>query len=329
MYVITGGAGFIGSNIAAAIEARGLGKVVVCDRLGNEEKWRNIAKLDLFNFIQPEELFEYLGSNEFGIKGVIHMGAISATTETDADLIFNNNFRLSLNLWKWSASHFVPFIYASSAATYGDGSEGFIDDQARSVLAKLKPLNPYGWSKHLFDRRIMRMIEDEEIPPPQWAGLKFFNVYGPNEYHKGSMQSVASKVFNDAIAGKTATLFKSHHPDYVDGGQLRDFVWVDDCINVVMWLLENPQISGLFNCGTGKARSFLDLVNAVYSAMGKQADINFVATPEEIRDKYQYFTQANMNKISAAGFDQPFTSLEDGVGAYVSDYLLKDKYRSA
>ena len=329
MYVITGGAGFIGSNIAAAIEARGLGKVVVCDRLGNEEKWRNIAKLDLFNFIQPEELLEYLGCNEFGIKGVIHMGAISSTTETDADLIFNNNFRLSLNLWKWSASHFVPFIYASSAATYGDGSQGFIDDQARSALAKLRPLNPYGWSKHLFDRRIRRMSEDEEIPPPQWAGLKFFNVYGPNEYHKDSMQSVASKVFNDAIAGKTATLFKSHHPAYDDGGQLRDFIWVDDCINVVMWLLENPQISGLFNCGTGKARSFLDLVNAVYSAMGKQADINFVETPLEIRDKYQYFTQANMNKLSAAGFDQPFTSLEDGVGAYVRDYLLKDKYRSA
>jgi ADP-L-glycero-D-manno-heptose 6-epimerase len=330
MYVITGGAGFIGSNIAAAIEARGLGKIVVCDRLGNEEKWRNIDKLELFNFIQPEELFEYLGGNEFGIKGVIHMGAISSTTETDADLIFSNNFRLSLNLWKWSASHFVPFIYASSAATYGDGSQGFIDDQARSALGKLRPLNPYGWSKHLFDRRVMRMIEDEEIPPPQWAGLKFFNVYGPNEYHKGLMQSVVSKVFNDAKAGKTATLFKSHHSDYDDGGQLRDFIWVDDCINVVMWLLENPQISGLFNCGTGKARSFLDLVNAVYSAMGKKADINFVPTPEEIRGKYQYFTQANMNKLSAAGFDQPFTSLEDGVGAYVRDYLLKnDKYRSA
>jgi ADP-L-glycero-D-manno-heptose 6-epimerase len=330
MYVVTGGAGFIGSNIAAAIEARGLGKVVVCDHLGNEDKWRNIATLDLTNFIQPEELSDYLSDNESGIKGVVHMGAISSTTETDADLIFANNFTLSLNLWKWCASNSVPFIYASSAATYGDGSQGFVDDQARSALAKLRPLNPYGWSKHLFDRRIMQMIEDEEILPPQWAGLKFFNVYGPNEYHKGSMQSVASKVFNDANAGKTATLFKSHHPDYEDGGQLRDFIWVDDCVNVVMWLLENPNVSGLFNCGTGEARSFHDLVKAVYLAMGKEADINFVPTPEEIRDKYQYFTQANMNKLSAAGYDKPFTSLEDGVGAYVRDFLANnDKYRSA
>ena len=330
MYVVTGGAGFIGSNIAAAIGARGLGKVVVCDHLGNEDKWRNIAKLDLINFIQPDELFDCLASNESGIKGVIHMGAISSTTETDADLIFANNFTLSLDLWKWCASHSVSFIYASSAATYGDGSQGFVDDQARSALAKLRPLNPYGWSKHLFDRRIMRMIEEDETPPPQWAGLKFFNVYGPNEYHKGSMQSVASKVFNDANAGKTATLFKSHHPDYEDGGQLRDFIWVDDCVNVVMWLLENPKVSGLFNCGTGKARSFHDLVKAVYSAMGKEVNINFVPTPEEIRDKYQYFTQANMNKLSVAGYDKPFTSLEDGVEAYVRDFLANDdKYRPA
>jgi ADP-L-glycero-D-manno-heptose 6-epimerase len=330
MYVITGGAGFIGSNVAAAIEARGLGKVVICDRLGNEEKWRNIANLDLINIIQPEKLFDYLGGNELSVKGVIHMGAISSTTETNADLIFDNNFTLSLNLWKWCASHFVPFIYASSAATYGDGSKGFTDDQDRGALAKLKPLNTYGWSKHLFDRRIMRMVEDEEIPPPQWAGLKFFNVYGPNEYHKGSMQSVAFKVFKDVKAGKAATLFKSHHVDFENGGQLRDFIWIDDCVNVVIWLLQNPQVSGLFNCGTGKARSFLDLVRAVYFAMGKEFDINFVPTPEKIRDKYQYFTQANMKKLLDAGFDKPFTSLEDGVGAYVSDYLLRDdNYRPA
>ena len=329
MYVVTGGAGFIGSNIAAAIEARGLGKVAVCDHLGNEDKWRNIAKLDLTNFVQPGELADNMGSNEFDIKGVIHMGAISSTTETDVDLIFANNVTLSLDLWKWCTTHHVPFIYASSAATYGDGSQGFIDDQARSALATLRPLNPYGWSKHFFDRRVMRMIEDEETPPPQWAGLKFFNVYGPNEYHKGSMQSVASKVFNDASAGKTATLFKSHHPDYEDGGQLRDFIWVDDCVNVVMWLLENPGVSGLFNCGTGKARSFHDLVKAVYSAMGKEAYINFVPTPEEIRDKYQYFTEADMSKLAAAGYDKPFASLEDGVGAYVRNFLANDdKYRS-
>ena len=329
MYVITGGAGFIGSNIAAAIEARGLGKVVVCDRLGKEEKWRNVANLDLIDLIQPESLFDYLGFNEHGIKGVLHMGAISSTTEIDADLIFASNFTLSHQLWLWCASHNVPFIYASSAATYGDGSQNFIDDSSRSALAKLKPLNKYGWSKHLFDRRVMRMIEEDELKPPQWAGLKFFNVYGPNEYHKGSMQSVVFKVFCQINAGNAATLFKSHHPNYEDGGQMRDFIWVDDCVDVVLWLLQHPNVCGLFNCGTGKARSFQDLVKSVYNAMGKEVEINFVPTPEEIRDKYQYFTQASMKKLSVAGYDKPFTSLEDGIGTYVHDYLLKDdKYRS-
>jgi len=324
MYVVTGGAGFIGSNIAAAIEERGLGKVVVCDWLGDGDKWRNVAKRELTNIIDPTDLFDYLGGNEYGIKGIIHMGAISATTETDADLIFNSNFKLSLDLWNWCTTHHVPLIYASSAATYGDGAYGFADDPDLQALARLRPLNPYGWSKHLFDRRVMRMLENEEPKPPQWAGLKFFNVYGPNEYHKGSMQSVASKVFTDASAGKTATLFKSHHPDYADGGQLRDFVWVGDCVDIVLWLLENPAVSGLFNCGTGQARSFHDLVTAVYVAMGKEPDIKFVPTPEEIRDKYQYFTQADMARLKAAGYAKEFTSLEDGVAAYVKDFLATD-----
>ncbi|MDP6108934.1 MAG: ADP-glyceromanno-heptose 6-epimerase, partial [Rhodospirillales bacterium] len=258
----------------------------------------------------------------------IHMGAISSTTETDADLIYTNNFDLSLDLWDWCTINQVPFIYASSAATYGGGENGFVDDSSIDALGKLRPLNPYGWSKQLFDRRVMRMLDDGEAKPPQWAGLKFFNVYGPNEYHKGSMQSVASKVFTDASAGKTATLFKSHHPDYEDGGQLRDFIWVGDCVNVVLWLLENPDVNGLFNCGTGQARSFRDLVPAVYSAMDKGVDINFVPTPKEIRDKYQYFTQADMSRLAAAGYDRGFMSLEDGVGEYVRHFLATDdKYR--
>ena len=328
MYVVTGGAGFIGSNIAAAIEQRGLGKVVVCDRLREADKWRNVAKRELHNVVHPDDLFDYLGGNEYGIQGVVHMGAISSTTETDADKIFTNNFRLSLDLWQWCTAHHVPLIYASSAATYGDGAEGFADDTNLDVMARLKPLNPYGWSKHLFDRRVLRMLDDGEAKPPQWAGLKFFNVYGPNEYHKGSMQSVASHVFTDLSAGKNATLFKSHHPDYEDGGQLRDFIWVEDCVDVVMWLLQNPAVSGLFNCGTGQARSFSDLVTAVYAAMGKEPDIAYVPTPEEIRDKYQYFTQADMSKLKAAGYDKPFTNVEDGVGAYVRDFLATDdRYR--
>lgn len=329
MYVVTGGAGFIGSNIAAAIERDGLGKVVICDHLGNDDKWRNISKLDLHNFVQPENLAEFMGRNEFGIKGVVHMGAISSTVATDADLIFANNFGLSLKLWKWCALNKVPFIYASSAASYGDGSQGFLDDQSRSALAQLRPLNPYGWSKHQFDRRIMRMIEDGETPPPQWVGLKFFNVYGPHEYHKGSMQSVIYKTFNDVMSGKPATLFKSHNPKYEDGGQLRDFIWIDDCVSVILWFLENPDISGLFNCGTGKARSFLDLVKAVYLAMEKEPNINFIPTPEELRDKYQYFTQANMSKLKTAGYKKPFTTLEEGIDKYIRYYLNSDdKYRT-
>ncbi len=328
MYLVTGGAGFIGSNIVAAIEERGLGKIVICDRLRDGDKWRNIAKRELSEIVNPDDLPYFLHENEEGLKGVIHMGAISSTTETDADLIYTNNFDLSLDLWNWCTINQVPFIYASSAATYGGGENGFVDDSSIDALGKLRPLNPYGWSKQLFDRRVMRMLDDGEAKPPQWAGLKFFNVYGPNEYHKGSMQSVASKVFTDASAGKTATLFKSHHPDYEDGGQLRDFIWVGDCVNVVLWLLENPDVNGLFNCGTGQARSFRDLVTAVYSAMDKEANINFVPTPEEIRDKYQYFTQADMSRLAAAGYDRGFMSLEDGVGEYVRHFLATDdKYR--
>lgn len=328
MYVVTGGAGFIGSNIAAAIEDRGLGAVVVSDHLRDQDKWLNLAKRALSDMILPERLFDFLGDNENGVKAVIHMGAISSTTEADVDLIFENNFRLTLDLWNWCTAHNVPFIYASSAATYGDGSHGFVDDGDMESLAKLRPLNPYGWSKHMFDRRVARLTANNEATPPQWVGLKFFNVYGPNEYHKGSMQSVASKVFRDVAAGKQSTLFESHHPDYQHGGQLRDFIWVGDCVDVVLWMIENPQVSGLFNCGTGKARSFLDMVTAVYAAMGKQADINFVPTPIEIRDRYQYFTEADMNRLKAAGYDKPFTSLEDGIGAYVRDYLgADDSYR--
>ena len=328
MYVVTGGAGFIGSNIVAALEERQMGKIVVSDRLRKGDKWRNVAKRGLTNLVPPEDLFEYLGDNEFGIKGIINMGAISSTTETDADWIYASNFQVSLKLWDWCTAHHVPFIYASSAATYGDGHQGFVDDVSSDALAKLRPLNPYGWSKHLFDRRVTRMIENGEPTPPQWAGLKFFNVYGANEYHKGSMQSVASKVFRDVSAGKTATLFESHHPDYQDGGQLRDFISVEDCVDVVMWLLENSEVSGLYNCGTGKARSFLDLVNAVYAAMGRDPDIKFIPTPEEIRDKYQYFTEADMSRLVAAGYGKPFTSLEDGVGKYVREFLAtEDPYR--
>ena len=328
MYLVTGGAGFIGSNIVAALEEKRLGKIAVCDRLGKGDKWRNIAKRELAEIVHPDHLLDFLEDNSADIEAVIHMGAVSATTETDADLIIDTNYKLSLGLWRWCADRGARFIYASSAATYGDGSKGFDDDASPEALAELRPMNPYGWSKHLFDRRIVRMIADGEPCPPQWAGLKFFNVYGPNEYHKEGQQSVAAQLFPNAKAGKTAKLFKSHNPDYEDGGQLRDFIWVGDCVDIVMGILANGQVNGLFNCGTGKARSFADLAAAVYQALGKKPKIEYIPTPENIRDRYQYFTEANMDRLRAAGYDKPATSLEDGVAEYVNGFLnADDPYR--
>ncbi len=321
MYVVTGGAGFIGSNIVAALEEKGLGKIVIADRLGEDGKWRNIAKRELADVITPDGLFGFLDDNKSNIKAVIHMGAVSSTTETDVDLIFRNNYTLSLDLWKWCTAHHARFIYASSAATYGDGSRGFDDDGAPEALAHLRPLNPYGWSKHLFDTRVARMVADGEARPPQWAGLKFFNVYGPNEYHKGNMKSVVAQVYLKAAKDEPFELFKSHNPKYADGGQLRDFIWAGDCVDMVMWLLATEQVNGLFNCGTGKARSFADLATAVYRTLGKEPQITYKPTPVEIRDKYQYFTEARMERLRQAGYEKPFTSLEDGVAKYVNEYL--------
>ncbi len=324
MYIVTGGAGFIGSNIVWALEQRGYSKIVVVDRMRDGQKWKNIAKRELYDVVHPDDLPEFVEDNKTNIEAIFHMGAISSTTETDVDKIMDNNFRLSMDLWKWCTSHHVRYIYASSAATYGSGEHGFVDNAEIDALAPLSPLNPYGWSKQLFDRYVARMLARNDPHPPQWAGLKFFNVYGPNEYHKGSMQSVVSHVFPVATKGEVAKLFQSHHPDYEDGGQLRDFVSVDDCVDVMMWLLDNPSVSGLFNVGTGAARPFKDLARAVYTALGQEPQIEYVPTPEHLRGKYQYYTQADMRKLRAAGYDRLFTSLEDGVRAYVQDFLFTD-----
>ncbi|NWH07067.1 MAG: ADP-glyceromanno-heptose 6-epimerase [Alphaproteobacteria bacterium] len=322
--LITGGAGFIGSNIAAALCATR--DIAVCDWLGTEDKWRNIAKAELADLIVPEQLDAYLAAHEGEVRAIVHMGAISATTERDADRIIANNYQLSRRLWTWCAQHAAQFIYASSAATYGDGEAGFEDDI--DALARLRPLNAYGWSKHLFDRFVARTIARGEPAPPQWAGLKFFNVYGPNEYHKGTMKSVVAQIFPRAAAGEPVMLFKSHNPSFADGGQMRDFVYVDDCVAAVAWLLERRDVSGLFNLGTGEARSFLDLAHATFAALNRKPNIQFIDTPEEIRAKYQYFTQAAIGRLRAAGFTRPFTRLEDGVMAYVQGYLAaSDPYR--
>ncbi|MBK1671378.1 ADP-glyceromanno-heptose 6-epimerase [Rhodovibrio sodomensis] len=327
MYFVTGGAGFIGSNLVASLSARDE-RVVVCDRLGDQDKWRNLAHHDLDDIVAPERAFDLLDARVDAVQAVVHMGAISATTETDGDRLVETNFRLSRDLWRWCTQHEVPLIYASSAATYGDGARGFEDTEDRAALARFRPLNGYGWSKQLFDRWVARELADGAARPPQWAGLKFFNVYGPNEYHKGGQASVPWHLFQQIQAGGPAKLFKSHHPDYPDGGQLRDFVYVDDCIAVMRWLLDTPRVSGLFNVGTGRARTFLALAHAVFDALDREPDIAFVPTPERLRPTYQYFTQASMEKLRKAGYDTPFTELEDGIAAYVRAYLTApDPYR--
>ncbi len=321
MILVTGGAGFIGSNLVKALEDRGRRDIVVCDVLGTDDKWKNIAKRELADLVAPDDLFDFLGDNCDDIESVFHMGAISATTERDADLIVRTNIRLSLDLWNWCAENGAPLIYASSAATYGDGARGFADDDSIPGLATLRPMNAYGWSKHAFDRRVARIVSENGPQPPHWAGLKFFNVYGPNEYHKGGQVSVALKNFREISETGKAVLFRSHHPDYPDGGQKRDFVWVGDCVNIALWLSETPSASGIFNVGTGRARTFADLAGAVFAAMGRKPTIEFVDTPEAIRDRYQYFTEADMGRLQSAGYDKPATELEDGVGQYVRDYL--------
>lgn len=328
MIVVTGGAGFIGSNILAQLSEDGQTGLVVCDWLETGDKWRNIANCELEDVIAPEALFDFLHRNAGRIDAVIHMGAISSTTETDVDLIVRSNIRLTNDLWDWCIATGTRLIYASSAATYGNGDAGFDDDMAADALARLKPLNAYGWSKHVVDQRIARHLAQGAQKPPQWAGLKFFNVYGPNEYHKGGQKSVVAHIHPDARSGGPVKLFKSHNPDYQDGGQLRDFVYVKDCARVISWLLDTPSVSGLFNLGTGEARSFKDLATAVFAALNRQPNIEYVDTPEQIRDKYQYFTQAEMARLRAAGYTADFTSLEDGVADYVRTYLeADDRYR--
>jgi len=322
--VVTGGAGFIGSNVVASLTKTGNWDVVVSDWVGDDDKRRNIAKHQIVDVVAPEELLTYLDKNKSAIDVIIHMGAISSTTERNVDLIFRNNFVFSRDLWRWASRYQKRFIYASSAATYGDGSAGFSDEATIAALDRLRPLNPYGWSKHLFDRFVARELDKGRDYPSQWAGLKFFNVYGANEYHKDSMKSVIAQIYPKAARGEAVTLFRSHHPDYEDGGQLRDFIYVRDCSQVVSWLLKNDLVSGLFNLGTGHARSFADLAKAVFAALNRKAFIEYVDTPDDIRDRYQYYTQADMSKIRSAGYADDFTTLEDGIADYVRGYLTQD-----
>src|ERR1700749_3614717 len=326
MLLVTGGAGFIGSNMVAALNDAGRADVVVSDLLGQGGKWRNLAKRQLADFVPPAELMDWLRGRK--LDAVIHMGAISETTATDGDLVIETNFRLSMRLLDWSTASATPLIYASSAATYGDGAQGFADDPSLAALKKLRPMNLYGWSKHLFDLAVAERMARAEKLPPQCVGLKFFNVFGPNEYHKGTMASVLARRFDDIKSGRPVQLFKSHRDGIADGEQRRDFIYVDDVVRVIMWLLATPSVSGLFNVGTGKARSFKDLMLAAYAALGTSPNIEYIDMPEAIGGSYQYFTQSDVDRLRGAGYNCSFTALEDAVGLYVRNYLdSADRFR--
>jgi ADP-L-glycero-D-manno-heptose 6-epimerase len=326
MLLVTGGAGFIGSNVVASLNEAGRTDIVLNDALGTGDKWRNLAKRQLADVVGPGDLFAWLDNRK--LDAVIHLGAISDTTVTDGDRVIETNFRLSLKLLDWCAATRTPFIYASSAATYGDGAEGFDDDWSPPALRRLKPMNLYGFSKHLFDLTVADRFAKGGKLPPQWAGLKFFNVFGPNEYHKGEMMSLVAKRFEDASAGKPVRLFKSYRAGVADGEQKRDFIYVDDAVAVVRWLLETPSVSGIFNVGTGEARSFRDLITAMFQALGRAPNIEYVEMPPAIRDQYQYFTQAKVENLRRAGYNAGFTPLEEAVNRYVTSFLTRpERYR--
>ena len=326
MLLVTGGAGFIGSNVVAALNDAGRADVVVSDLLGQDGKWRNLAKRQLADFVPPSELMGWLKGGK--LDAVIHLGAISETTATDGDLVIETNFRFSLRLLDWCTATATPFLYASSAATYGDGAQGFADDPSLPALKSLRPMNLYGWSKQLFDLAVAERVKRGDRLPPQCVGLKFFNVFGPNEYHKGTMASVLARRFDDIKGGRPVQLFKSHRAGIADGDQRRDFIYVDDVVRVMMWLLATPSVSGLFNVGTGKARSFRDLILSAYAALGSKPNIQYTDMPEAIRDSYQYFTQGEVDRLRGAGYNGGFTALEDAVALYVKNYLgAADRFR--
>jgi ADP-L-glycero-D-manno-heptose 6-epimerase len=326
MLLVTGGAGFIGSNVVASLNEASRADIAVSDILGSDGKWRNLARRQLADFVPPADLPRWLEGRK--LDAIIHLGAISSTIATDADVVIETNFRLSLRLLEWCAATRTPFIYASSAATYGDGEAGFSDDCSLVALKRLKPMNLYGWSKQLFDLAVVERAARKDKLPPQWVGLKFFNVFGPNEYHKGEMMSLVAKRFPEARAGRPVRLFKSHRSGIGDGEQKRDFIYVDDAVSVVHWLLETPSVSGIFNVGTGKARSFRDLMTAMFAALGREPIIEYIDMPQSIRDSYQYFTQAEMENLRRAGFNAAFGTLEQGVTRYVKTYLDRpERYR--
>ena len=321
MIVVTGGAGFIGSALVWKLNQLGEEEILIVDELGTDEKWKNLTGLKFIDIYHPNEFIELVLGDAvpFEIETILHMGACSSTTEKDADFLIRNNYHFTQDLAKYSLTHRIKFIYASSAATYGDGSNGYEDKE--NELNDLRPLNMYGYSKQLVDLWLYKMGMNEEV-----VGLKFFNVFGPNEYHKDDMRSVIHKSYGQILETRKVNLFKSYMDEYKDGEQMRDFIYVKDAVDMTLHFLENRETNGLFNVGTGKARTWVDLVSAVFNAMDKPVNIEFIEMPEHLKDKYQYFTQANIDKIRKAGYTKPISSLEDGVKDYVQNYLMKNAY---
>jgi len=320
MIVVTGGAGFIGSAIVWKLNLLGESNIIIVDELGKDEKWKNLVGINYYDFINKDEFINHL--NEFSgkeIKAIIHMGANSSTTEKDSDHLMKNNYEYTKRLAQFSVSNDIRFIYASSAATYGDGTLGFDDDE--NIVQSLRPLNMYGYSKNLFDIYAIKENLMNKI-----VGIKYFNVYGPNEYHKGDMRSVVHKAYEQILATGKVKLFKSLHPDYKDGEQKRDFIYVKDAVDMTLCFLDRKNVNGLFNVGSGKARTWNDLVTAIFHAMNKPVNIEYIDLPVHLAEKYQYFTEARLDKIKKTGYVNSISSMENSVTEYVKNYLMKNMY---
>lgn len=318
MIVVTGAAGFIGSCLISRLNQDNYNAVIAVDDFTKTEKEKNLAGKKIKEKVEREAFFEWLEQNQKEVEFIFHLGARTDTTEFDVNIFNHLNLEYSKKIWQACVAYQIPLVYASSAATYGLGEQGYDDDEAK--IAKLKPLNPYGQSKQDFDVWALK----QEQKPFFWAGLKFFNVYGPNEYHKGRMASVVFHAFKQISETQSMKLFRSHNPDYLDGGQKRDFVYVKDVVEVCMFLMENRKNSGIYNLGSGKARTFLDLAKNTFKAMGVEPKISFIDTPADIRDKYQYFTEANMRKLKSIGYNKSFHTLEEGIKDYVQNYLMQE-----
>ncbi|MBL7736082.1 MAG: ADP-glyceromanno-heptose 6-epimerase [Chitinophagaceae bacterium] len=314
--MVTGAAGFIGSRLAAYLNEKGYDRLILVDAFDREDKSPNLADLKFLAKVERGELFQWLDDPANQPDFIFHLGARTDTTEFDYEIHRLLNLEYSKQVWDYCCRRQVPLVYASSAATYGGGELGYNDDH--DIIGRLKPLNPYGLSKNEFDKWVLQ----QGVHPPFWAGLKFFNVYGPNEYHKGRMASVIWHAYNQIRNSGEVKLFRSHRPDFKDGEQLRDFIYVRDILKVCYWLMQARPRSAIYNLGTGKARSFADLARAVFTALDKKSNIQFIDMPLDIREKYQYFTEANMDKLRAAGYDEKFYSLEEGVKEYVQEFLV-------